>query len=55
MTTTSITFQQADRTDIEHVKSLLDANDLPSQDVQATGACFFLAYANMGTTNAGGA
>lgn len=54
MTTASITLQRADRTDIERVKSLLDANGLPSQDVRATGAWFFLAYANTECIGTGG-
>lgn len=54
MTTTSITLQRADTADIDRVKSLLDANGLPVRDVQATKACFFLAYVNTECIGTGG-
>ncbi|WP_254532900.1 arsenic resistance N-acetyltransferase ArsN2 [Natrinema gelatinilyticum] len=54
MTTTSLTLQRADGDDIERIKSVLDANELPSQDVRDTEPCFFLAYANTECVGTGG-
>ncbi|WP_247730763.1 arsenic resistance N-acetyltransferase ArsN2 [Halovivax limisalsi] len=45
MTTDGITLERADASTVDRVVSLLDACGLPTADVRATPAAFFLAYA----------
>ena len=46
MTAPSITIEQADGDDVEHVITVLEANGLPTEDVQAKPECFFLGYSD---------
>lgn len=54
MTTPTITLEKADRTDLDRVEALLEANGLPYQDVRTKPECFFVAYAGAERIGVGG-
>ncbi|QLG29169.1 GNAT family N-acetyltransferase [Halorarum halophilum] len=54
MTDESITLRKADVANLDRVEALLEANDLPSEDVRAKPECFLLAYADAEWIGVGG-
>lgn len=50
----SVTVQKADRTNIGRIEALLQANNLPCQDVRSKSECFFNAYSDAEFVGTGG-
>lgn len=44
MSGSTVRLQRADRSTLSYVETVLEENDLPSQDVRAKPACFYVAY-----------
>lgn len=44
MSGATVTLQRADEGALSYVETLLEANDLPSQDVRSKSACFYVGY-----------
>lgn len=54
MSTPPVTIREADRETIDRVKSMLEANGLPYQDVRVASESFFIAYSDMECIGTGG-
>jgi amino-acid N-acetyltransferase len=54
MSEETLTLQQANETSISYVETLLDENDLPSQDVHAKPGCFYIGYDGESRVGVGG-
>jgi amino-acid N-acetyltransferase len=54
MSEVTFTFQQADDSHLSYIKTLLERNDLPSQDVQSKPNCFYLGYEGATPVGIGG-
>ena len=54
MSNSSVTIDKADRGDLNRVEALLEANDLPHQDVRTKPSCFFVAYSDTEFVGIGG-
>lgn len=54
MTRATITLQPADDSTLSYVETLLEENDLPSQDVRSKPECFYIGYARGDPIGIGG-
>ncbi|WP_458208001.1 arsenic resistance N-acetyltransferase ArsN2 [Haladaptatus sp. NG-SE-30] len=54
MTVPSVTIQKADGENIDRVEAMLEANDLPYQDVRTKPEKFFIAYSDTKCIGSGG-
>jgi amino-acid N-acetyltransferase len=54
MSNSLVTIEKADSGDLDRVEALLEAHDLPYQDVRTKSNCFFIAYSDTEFIGVGG-